>query len=119
MFRCRVCRRKFKERTGTPFHHLEFLTDIVFQVLLCRLRYQLSLRHWAELFLLRGFECTHQAVQEWEAAFLAEQESIRFRGRGSLTSGNGPTSSVDFDLPIAPRAGRDQPHDLAAFAGFQ
>ena len=64
IFRCRACRRKFNERTGTPFHHLEFPTDIVFQVLLCRFRYKLSLRNLAELLLLRGFEFTHQAVQE-------------------------------------------------------
>ncbi|MBV8865257.1 MAG: IS6 family transposase [Acidobacteriaceae bacterium] len=76
MFRCRACRRKFNERTGTPYNHLEFPTDIVFQVLFCRFRYQLSLRHWAELFLLRGFEFTHQALQEGETRFaplLAEQ----------------------------------------------
>src|SRR5947209_3381939 len=44
VFRCSACRRKFNERTGTPFNHLEFPTDIVFQVVLCRLRYKLSLR---------------------------------------------------------------------------
>ena len=76
ILRCRACRRKFNERTGTPFNHLEFPTDIVLQVLLCRFRYKLSPRNLAELFLLRGFEFTHQAVQEWEARFapfLAEQ----------------------------------------------
>jgi len=39
----------------------------VFQVVLCRLRYKLSLRDLAELFLLRGF--THEAVREWEERF--------------------------------------------------
>ena len=84
VFRCRACRRKFHERTGTPFHHLEFPTDIVFQVLFCRFRYKLSLRNLAELFLLRGFEFTHQAVQEWEArlaSFLAEQLRRRRQGK--------------------------------------
>ena len=84
VFRCRVCRRKFNERTGTPFHHLEFPTDIVFQVLFCRFRYKLSFRNLAELFLLRGFEFTHQAMQEWEtrfACFLAEQLRRRRQGR--------------------------------------
>ena len=87
MFRCRTCQRKFNERTGTPYNHLEFPTDIVFQVLLCRFRYKLSLRNLAELFLLRGFEFTHQAVQEWEArfaSFLAEQ--LRRRRQGKLGS---------------------------------
>src|SRR4029453_18404518 len=44
VFRCARCQRKFDERTGSPFNHLEFPTDIVFQVVLCRLRYKLSLR---------------------------------------------------------------------------
>src|SRR3954451_20958607 len=88
----RLCRRKFNERTGTPFHHLEFPTDIVFQVLVCRFRYKLSLRNLAELFLLRGFEFTHQAVQEWEvrfAPFLAEQ--LRRQRQGKV----GPRWYVD------------------------
>ena len=62
---CR-CQRKFNERTGTGFNFLEFPTDIVFQVVLCRLRYKLSLRDLAELFLLRGFSFTHEAVRDWE-----------------------------------------------------
>jgi putative transposase len=48
----------------------------VFQVVLCRLRYKLSLRDRAELFLLRGLQFTHEAVREWEERFaplLAEQ----------------------------------------------
>ena len=92
VFRCHACRRKFNERTGTPFHHWEFPTDIVFQVLFCRFRYKLSFRNLAELFLLRGFEFTHQAVQEWEARFaslLAEQ--LRRRRSGKV----GPRWYVD------------------------
>jgi putative transposase len=87
VFRCRACRRKFNERTGAPFNHLEFPTDIVFQALFCRFRYKLSLRNLAALFLLRGFEFTHQAVQEWEARFacrLAEQ--LRRKRQGQVGS---------------------------------
>ena len=83
-FCCRACRRKFNERTGTPFNHLEFPTDIVFQVLFCRFHYKLSFRNVAELLLLRGFEFTHQAVQEWEARFaclLTEQLRRQRQGR--------------------------------------
>ena len=47
-FRCSRCRRKFNERTGTPFNFLEFPTDIVFQVVLFRFRYKLSFRNIAE-----------------------------------------------------------------------
>ena len=38
VFRCRACRRKFNERTGTPFDRLKFSTDIVLQVVLWRFR---------------------------------------------------------------------------------
>ncbi len=38
-------------------------------VVLWRLRYKLSLRDLAELFLPRGFVFTHEAVREWEARF--------------------------------------------------
>jgi transposase-like protein len=69
VYRCSSCRRQFNERTGTPFNHLEFPTDIVFQVLLCHFRYKLSFRNLAELFLLRGFTFTHEAVREWEERF--------------------------------------------------
>src|SRR4051794_18902470 len=43
-FRCRQCGRRFNERTGTPFNYLEFPTDIVFQVVLFRLRYKTYLK---------------------------------------------------------------------------
>src|SRR3954453_8377212 len=39
-FRCPDCRRTFNERTGTPFNFLEFPTDIVFEIVLCRLLYK-------------------------------------------------------------------------------
>jgi len=84
MFRCDDCRRRWNERTGTPFNYLEFPTDIVFEVVLCRLRYKLSLRNLAEMFLLRGFEFTHEAVREWEERFaplLTEQLRRKRKGK--------------------------------------
>ncbi|GAC1562028.1 MAG: hypothetical protein NVS2B7_36210 [Herpetosiphon sp.] len=68
-FHCSVCRRQFNERTGTPYNYLEFPTDIVLLVVIWRLRYKLSLRDLAEMFLHRGFEFTHEAVREWETRF--------------------------------------------------
>jgi putative transposase len=85
VFRCGDCGRKSNERTGTPFNFLEFPTDIVFEIVLCRLLYKLSLRNLAQMFLLRGFEFTHEAVREWEERFaplLAEQ--IRRKRKGKL-----------------------------------
>ena len=69
MFRCRNCARTFNERTGTQFNFVEVPTDIIFQVLMCRLRYKMSLRDVAEFFLLRGFEFTHEKVRDWEERF--------------------------------------------------
>ena len=68
-FCCHACKHTFNERSGTPFNYLEFPTDIVLLVVLWRMRYKLSLRDLAEMFLERGFEFTHEAVREWEARF--------------------------------------------------
>src|SRR2546421_1045485 len=66
-FRCSDCRRTFNERTGTPFNFLEYPTDIVLLVVLWRLRYKLSLRDLAEMFLEDGFVFTRETVRDWEA----------------------------------------------------
>jgi putative transposase len=68
-FRCSDCTQTFNERTGTPFNFLEYPTDVVLLVVLWRLRYKLSLRDLAEMFLERGIVFTHEAVREWEARF--------------------------------------------------
>jgi len=82
-FRCPRCRRRFNERTGTPFNHLQVPTDSVLLVVLWRLRYKRSLRDLAELFLERGVVCSHEAVRDWEARFaplLAAQLRAKRRG---------------------------------------
>ncbi len=68
-FCCQRCKRTFNERTETVFNYLECPTDIVLLVVIWRLRYKLSLRDLAEMFLHRGFAFTHEAVREWEARF--------------------------------------------------
>ena len=85
MFLCKDCRRTYNERTGTSFNFIEVPTDIVFEVLLCRVRYKLSYRDVAEYFLLRGFEFTHETVRDWEARFLPHfTEQIREKRRGKV-----------------------------------
>jgi hypothetical protein len=81
---CQVCRRTFNERTGTPFNYLEVPTDIVLLAVLWRLRYKLSLRDVAEMFLARGFVFTHKTVRDWEARFaplMADQLRTKRRGQ--------------------------------------
>ncbi len=82
-FRCHACQRSFNERTGTPFNHLQYPTDLVLLVVLWRLRYQLSLRDLAEMFLERGFVFTHETVRDWEARFAPLlTEHLRAKRRG-------------------------------------
>jgi putative transposase len=69
IFLCSACQRQFTERTGSSFNCLEFPTDIVLLVVLWRVRYKLSLRDLAEMFLERAFKYTHEAVREWKARF--------------------------------------------------
>src|SRR5215471_18398686 len=64
--RCRVCERGFNERTGSVFHRVHYPPNVVCLVVLWRVRYRLSLRDLAEMFLERGMVFTHEAVREWE-----------------------------------------------------
>jgi transposase-like protein len=83
-FRRRQCGRRFNERTGTPFNHLEFPTDIVLQVVVFRLLFKLSLRDLVRMFLMRGYEFTHETVRELEERFaplLAEQLRRKRNGK--------------------------------------
>ena len=79
-FRCGQCRRIFNERTGTPYNHLHYPTDLVLLVVLWRLRYKLSLRDLAEMFLERGVVFTHEAVRDWETRF-APLLAVRLRAK--------------------------------------
>jgi putative transposase len=63
-FRCWSCRCGFNERTGLRFNRLQYLTDVVCLAVLWRIRYKLSLRDLAEVFLERGVIFTHEAVRE-------------------------------------------------------
>jgi hypothetical protein len=72
------------QRTGTPFNHLEFPTEIVFQVVTFRLLFKLSLRDLVRMFLMRGYEFTHETVRDWEERFpplIAEQLRRNRKGR--------------------------------------
>jgi putative transposase len=68
-FRCRGCGHRFNERSGTPFNRLEFPTDIVFQVVVFRLLFKLSLRDLVRMFLMRGYEFSYETVRDWEERF--------------------------------------------------
>ena len=87
-FFCQKCRCTFNERTGTPFNYLEYPTDLVLLVVLWRLRYKLSLRDLAEMFLARGFPLTHETIRDWEARFaplIADQLRNKRRGQSGTS----------------------------------
>ena len=85
MFRCKDCRRAYNDRSATPFNFIELPTDIVFQVLLLRVRYKLSYREIADYFLIRGFQFTHEAVRVWEERFLSHfTEQLRAKRKGKV-----------------------------------
>jgi putative transposase len=83
-FCCSDCPRIFNERPATPFNYVAYPTDSVLLVVVYRLRYKLSLRDVAEMFLERGFACTHETVRDWEARFaplIADQVRMKRRGQ--------------------------------------
>ena len=68
----------------TALNRVQVPTDIVFLVVFWRLRYKLSLRDLAEMFLIRGLVFTHEAVRDWEsklAPLLAEGLRKRRAGK--------------------------------------
>lgn len=92
IFWCAKCRRTFNQRTGTPFNYLGVPTDMVLMVVVWRLRYKLSLRDLAEMFLERGFQFTHETVREWQQRF-ASLLSLKLRAKRKGTTG--PSWYVD------------------------
>jgi putative transposase len=87
-FFCPQCGSTFNERTCTPFNSLEFPTDVVLLAVLWRLRYKLSLRDVAEMFLARGLTFTHETVREWEARFaplIADQLRAKRQGQAGTS----------------------------------
>jgi len=67
-FRCRECGRQFNfnERSAGLLNRAQYPSDVIALVVLWRLRYKLSLRDLAEMFLVRGIVFSHEAVRDWE-----------------------------------------------------
>ena len=87
-FCCSECQRIFNERTATPFIYVAYPADSVLLVVVYRLRYKLSLRDVAEMFLERGFEFTYETVRDWEARFaplIADQLRMKRRGQVGIS----------------------------------
>src|SRR3954464_359233 len=83
-FRCRTCGKQLNERSAGLLNRAQYPTDVIALVVLWRLRYRLTLRDLAEIFLLRGIVFSYEAVREWEAKLaplLADELRQRRHGK--------------------------------------
>src|ERR671927_270023 len=84
-FRCRACGREFNERSAGLLNRTQYPSDVIALLVLWRLRYKLSLRDLAEMFLIRGFVFSYEAVRDWEAKLTpALAEDLRRRRKGKV-----------------------------------
>jgi putative transposase len=84
-FRCRTCGKQFNERSPGLLNRTQYPSDVIALVVLWRLRYKLSLRDLAEMFLIRGIVFSYEAVRDWEAKLTpALAETLRRRRRGKV-----------------------------------
>src|ERR1700693_815533 len=91
-FRCLDCTKQFNERSSGLLNRTQYPSDVIALVVLWRLRYKLSLRDLAEMFLIRGFVFSYEAVRDWEAKLTpALADELRRRRRGKV----GPSWYVD------------------------
>lgn len=64
--RSRECGKQYNERSGGLLNHTQRPSDVIALVVLRRLRYRLTLRDVAEMFLQRWIVFSHEAVRAWK-----------------------------------------------------
>src|ERR1700722_13687575 len=80
-FRCLDCTKQFNERSNGLLNRTQYPSDVIALVVLWRLRYKLSLRDLAEMFLIRGIVFSYEAVRDWEAKLTLAEKLRRRRGK--------------------------------------
>ncbi|MBP2297139.1 IS6 family transposase [Azospirillum rugosum] len=66
-------------------NRLQLPSDVVFLIVLWRLRFKLSLRDLAKILLLRGLVFSHEAVRDWETKLIPLLiDALRQRRRGKI-----------------------------------
>ena len=84
-FRCGHCGKQFNERSAGLLNRAQYPSDVIALVVLWRLRYKLSLRDLAEMFLIRGLVFSYEAVRDWEAKLTPVlAENLRRRRKGKV-----------------------------------
>ncbi len=95
-FRCLDCGKQFNERSYGSLNRAQYPSDVIALVVLWRLRYKLSLRDLAEMFLIRGIVFSYEAVRDWEAKLTpALAEDLRRSRRGKV----GRSWYIDESVP--------------------
>jgi putative transposase len=95
-FRCLDCTKQFNERSSDLLNRTQYPSDVIALVVLWRLRYKLSLRDLAEMFLIRGFVFTYEAARDWEAKLTpALAEELR-RSRKAKSAAAGTSTRCIF-----------------------
>ena len=83
-------------RSSGLLNRTQYPSDVIALVVLWRLRYKLSLRDLAEMFLIRGFVFSYEAVRDWEAKLTpALAEELRRSRKGKV----GRSWYVDEGVP--------------------
>jgi transposase-like protein len=80
-FRCWDFGKGYNERSASVLNRTGYPSDIIVLVVLWRLRYRLTLRDLAEMFLVRGIVFSHEAVRDWEAKLAPVLASELWRRR--------------------------------------
>src|ERR1700756_665858 len=93
-FRCGDCGKQFNERSAGLLNRAQYPSDVIALVVLWRLRYKLSLRDLAEMFLIRGLVFSYEAVRDWEAPFAEGPMVRRLTAGASRIRTLGPTLSL-------------------------
>ena len=84
-FRCLDCTKQFNERSGGSLNRTQYPSDVIALVVFWRLRYKLSLRDLAEMFLTRGIVFSYEAVRDWEAKLTPSlAEELRRSRKGKV-----------------------------------
>ena len=102
-FRCRICGKQFNERSAGRLNRTQYPSDVIALVVLWRLRYKLSLRDLAEMFLIRGIVFSYEAVRDWEAKLTPTMaEALRLTSAGRLTDSMTFAIVNVFPEPVTP-----------------
>ncbi|WP_052389551.1 IS6 family transposase [Belnapia moabensis] len=108
--RCRDCGKQYNERSTGLLNHTQYPSDVIALVVLWRLRYRLTLRDLAEMFLQRGLVFNHEAVRDWEAKLAPVLADDLRRRRHGKASTRGRHWHVDETyLRVRGRLGRSVP----------